>query len=140
MTPQARQKLIIEFLDQQVKPLIDSRFNTEADQKRLHEIEEFIDKHCLPLLDTKGHDYTAGNAEKGEEPDALANFKEIANALQGRGVDKYDVWYVYFAKHLDALKTWLNDRRVRSEPLQGRIADLVNYLLILVALLEEDGL
>ena len=68
MTPSERQLVIVEFLEEQIKPLLRSRFTTDADKKRLEDIEKFIGENCLPLLDTKGHDYTAGNVGKGEEP------------------------------------------------------------------------
>lgn len=102
-------------------------------KERLETIERFLENECFPLLEAKGHDYTQGNAEVND------NFKRIAITLQGRGIDKYDVWAIYFQKHIDALTTWLNKRQMESsESLGSRIADLVNYLLILHTMLEED--
>lgn len=104
--------------------------------KRLEKIKHFLDHMCLPTLEAKGHDYTKGASV--EEHDANANFKHGAQLLSGRDIDKYDVWFIYWLKHFEALLTWLNDRRVRSESIESRIVDLVNYLLILYTMLEED--
>jgi len=101
---------------------------------RLKTIESFLENECFPLLAAKGHDYTQGNADVND------NFKRIARMLAGRGIDKYDVWAIYFFKHVDALTTWLNKRKLESsESLNSRIADLVNYLLILYSMLSEDN-
>jgi hypothetical protein len=105
--------------------------------RRLKVIREFLEEKCLPVLDVKGHDYTHGIKKSGGL-DANANFKEVARLLKGRGVDRFDVWAVYFLKHFLSLMTWLNDRQVKSESLESRIVDLVNYLLILKTMLVED--
>jgi len=99
---------------------------------RLEKIKETFMQKCVPLLETKGHDYTQGK-------DANNNFKEGAKRLEGRNIDPIDVWAVYFLKHFDALLTWLNDREVRSEPVEGRVVDMINYLFIFLTLLEEDA-
>jgi len=99
--------------------------------KRIELIKKFFEEECLPLLDTKGHDYTQGSN------DANSNFKTGAKRLHKRGIDEIDVWAIYFGKHMDAIETWLNDRAVKSEPIKSRIADAVNYLLILHTLIVE---
>lgn len=77
---------------------------------------------------TKGNDYS------GSE-DAFANFKRNAERLS---TDKYQVWAVYFFKHLDSIETWLRERSLKSEPIEGRIDDAIMYLLLLKGMLAED--
>lgn len=90
---------------------------------------------CQELLKTKGAAYTGS-------VDVLANFKRNANAL---GLSKYQVWAVYANKHLDAVNTAIKGvtseqpiPRDKSEGLPGRITDVINYFLLLEALLSED--
>jgi hypothetical protein len=81
----------------------------------------------LDLNSTKGHDYA------GDE-DALANFKRHAVEL---GVSPLVIWAVYASKHWDAVLTYIRDGAVKSEPVEGRISDLLLYLHLLAALVEE---
>ena len=89
-------------------------------------------KECEEVLLKKGKDYS------GVE-DALANFKENAERL---GLTKYQVWAIYFNKHVDSIlnsiKANPESPQVESEPLEERITDVINYAVILEALLRED--
>lgn len=86
---------------------------------------------CMPLLDRKGHDYSQGSV------DGHKNFKTMAARFKGRGIDAIDVIGIYLFKHIEAIQTYLQDGEVKSEPIEGRIADAVNYLLILYTALVE---
>lgn len=99
---------------------------------RLELIREMFEQCNIPLLDKKGHDYS------GDE-DANANFKIIASRMKAE-IDKYDVWQVFFEKHILAIYTWIKDRKVKSESLTERIVDASNYLFILYTLVCEDGI
>lgn len=79
------------------------------------------------ILHRKGQDY-GGTAE------ANANFREIASDC---GIGVFQVWYCYFNKHLRALKSYISGDWAESEPIEGRIYDLCNYLLIFLTLLED---
>ena len=81
-------------------------------------------KECVAILDTKGNDYTVGQADK----DRLYNFR---SAAKDAGVSIVQVWYVYFFKHLTSLQRFVKEGRVESEPIEGRINDLINYLALL---------
>jgi len=95
-------------------------------------IEDFFDE-CMDILASKGADYS------GEE-DGLANFKRNAERL---GLSKYQVWLVYFMKHIDSISNSIkgtpNDPQVESEPLSERCKDGVNYLALLHCMLLEDA-
>lgn len=84
------------------------------------------------LLIVKGGEYA------GSE-DRLANFKRGA-ALAG--VTPMQCLLVYLSKHYDAIATFIRDDahgkdRLRSEPIEGRVDDLINYGILLKALLAE---
>jgi ATP:corrinoid adenosyltransferase len=94
-------------------------------------IENVIEK-CKKVLFAKGKDYS------GEE-DSLSNFKRNGDRI---GLTKYQVWSCYANKHIDSINNSIKLNpifpQVESEPLESRIIDVVNYMLILAALLEED--
>lgn len=83
---------------------------------------------CMDIMKTKGEAYS------GVE-DKLGNFKRCAKLA---GVDIKKAWYIYFVKHFDALSSYIRGEYKDSEPIQGRIQDLINYLFLLYAILEEQ--
>lgn len=95
--------------------------------------EDLFNK-CLALLKSKGEAYS------GNE-DALSNFKMNGQRL---GLSKYQIWSIYFNKHIDSINNAVkynpNHPEDKTEGLQGRIIDAINYLVILEALLSEDEL
>lgn len=78
------------------------------------------------LAATKGAEYAHGD-------NRLDNFVRNAKDLD---LEPEVVWRVYAAKHWDAITTYVKDiivgnNRVRSESIEGRIDDLMVYLLLL---------
>lgn len=85
------------------------------------------------------------SAKKGGEyagdDDRLANFRRNGAAL---GLPMETVWAVYAGKHWDAIQQFIKDQRngkerERLEPIAGRVDDLLVYLLLFKAMLEESG-
>ena len=95
-------------------------------------LAEGIFNNCLNVLECKGKAYS------GTE-DVLSNFKINAERL---GLTKYQVWQVYFNKHIDsinnAIKVSPASPMEETEGMEGRITDVINYAVILQALLTED--
>ena len=81
------------------------------------------------LLSKKGSDYTQGL-------DRLSNFKLVAEEI---GTTPEQVLWVYLAKHLFALRRYVREGRVESEPLQDRIDDAINYLHLLEGLIRDQA-
>ena len=80
---------------------------------------------CEQLLVTKGGEYAGDN-------NRLENFVRNAKAI---GVEPEIVLFVYAAKHWDAIVQYWKDTaagvdRPRSEPIGGRMDDLINYMLL----------
>ena len=92
-------------------------------------IETDLLPQCFDIMKTKGEAYS------GLE-DKLGNFKRIAKTLN---LPVEQVWYVYFAKHMDALQSYLRGEYKDSESIKGRIQDLINYLFLLAGILKEQN-
>ena len=88
---------------------------------------------CDQLLTQKGADYTQGAAG---DAGRLKNFYTAAERL---GLESRQVLAVYLHKHLSAIETFLQKGQVESEAIEGRIADAVNYLLLLFKLIRFEG-
>lgn len=85
------------------------------------------------LLIVKGGEY-AGSTDR------LANFKRGADLT---GITPLQCAFVYASKHYDALATFVRDdargiQRPRSESITGRCDDLMNYCLLMKALIVEQ--
>lgn len=96
-----------------------------------HLMEDAFDQ-ILSLSKLKGGEYSG-------DDDRLANFRRNAAAL---ALTQEQVWAVYAAKHWDAIMQFVKDQqtgvnRERSEPIEGRVFDLIVYLLLFRAMLEE---
>lgn len=80
---------------------------------------------CNDLLTKKGADYTQGaTGDYGR----LKNFYASAKRW---GVTPRQVLAIYWGKHLAAIETFIQQGQVESEPIRGRIADAINYLVLL---------
>lgn len=89
---------------------------------------------CRNLLNTKGADYS------GKE-DRFLNFKANGERL---GMTKYQIWSVYFAKHIDAIfnaiKANPNEPKTNSEAIETRVQDAICYLSLMYGMMLEDKL
>lgn len=96
----------------------------------LLEIMESTFSSATELLKQKNADYTRGNAE------ALAFFKETAKET---GDDPKKVLYTLWRKHWAAIGNYIKTNgQAESEPISGRIADLINYAVLFKALVTEE--
>ena len=85
---------------------------------------------------------TLKGGEYAGDTDRLANFRRNAAVLD---LPMESIWAVYAAKHWDALIQFIKDKnngktRERLEPISGRVDDLLVYLLLFKAILEEAPL
>lgn len=86
--------------------------------------------------------FTLGKLKGGEyagDDDRLANFRRNAETA---GVSMELIWRVYASKHWDAVMQYEKDlrtgkTRVRLESIEGRIDDLLVYLLLFKAMIDE---
>lgn len=85
------------------------------------------------LLTVKGGEYAGSD-------DRLSNFKRGATLT---GCTPLQVAFIYASKHYDAISTYIKkaalvQEQVLSEPIDGRLDDLINYCLLIKALIKEE--
>lgn len=85
---------------------------------------------CIEIIRKKNADYSQGE-QKG---DRIAGFRKIAADME---LPMRKVWGVFFSKHMQAIKKFLKDGYVESEPIDQRINDAINYLVLLGPIIEE---
>lgn len=86
------------------------------------------------LAALKGDEY-AGD----QQVDRLKNFRTIAAQVNA---PMELVWFVYTSKHWHALTQYIDDvvnkrSRTRMEPIEGRAEDIIVYLILFLAMVEE---
>lgn len=84
------------------------------------------------LAKLKGGEYSGDH-------DRLANFRRNGAA---QDLPMETIWSIYAAKHWDAIQQWIKDdrngvMRDRLESIEGRVDDLLVYLLLFKAMLQE---
>jgi hypothetical protein len=97
-------------------------------RKHFLEMMDRVFEKIRELNERKGHDYA------GDE-DPFSNFKERAIDL---GLSKEQIWAVYACKHWDAIMTFCKEGQVASEPIEGRLEDVILYCLLLMGMIETD--
>lgn len=101
------------------------------DSKRYEQICDDTKAMIDRINQSKGLDYAGSD-------DRLANFKRNAKNLH---LEPEQVWAVYAAKHWDAIMTWVrecnNPNYNPSEPITGRLDDLIVYSILAKALWQE---
>ena len=93
-------------------------------------------KACDGLLTRKGADYEVKLSQEESDKARVSNFYAEARSLN---LTPFQVLGVYFHKHLRAIDKYLATGTVASEPIEGRIHDAINYLLLLDKLIKVDG-
>jgi hypothetical protein len=102
------------------------------DVRRMLQNEHFASAvmACWKIYDHKGADYTRGKGDL----DRTDNFKMAAD---NNGITPLQAWGVYFYKHISAVWRFLKDGKVESEPIEGRVHDVINYSILLLLLVKE---
>ena len=85
----------------------------------------------LELSDAKRIEYTEGH----QNSNVLWNFESIGSKL---GLTPMQVLSVYLNKHLSSLQSYFKDGQEHSsERIEGRVSDIINYLLLMLAMREK---
>jgi hypothetical protein len=90
-------------------------------------------RKIVELSALKGGEYSG-------DDDRLLNFRRNGALL---GLPMETVWAVYVNKHIDAVMQYVQDlstgkERKRMETLDGRVDDIIVYMLLFKAMLEES--
>lgn len=85
---------------------------------------------CVDLIRAKNADYSQGEDKK----DRIAAFRRISRDID---VSMPKVWAIFAQKHWGAVMKYVKDGTVESEPIDGRINDLINYFVLLGAIVGD---
>lgn len=80
---------------------------------------------------------TRGEGQKEyahDEQNALANFERTGADLS---VSREKVWYIFAKKHWDGVLSWINGHKSQREDVRGRLKDLIVYLVLLWAMVDD---
>ena len=91
--------------------------------------DEFIEE-TFKLSDEKRIEYTEGN----HMDNVLWNFENIGSLVN---LEPLKVLSVYYQKHNSSITNFFKEGKEYSEPIEGRIQDMINYLLLMVAMLRK---
>lgn len=105
---------------------------TTYSHERYNKLVENTFTEIKKLSQLKGGEY-AGDGDR------LANFRRNGT---DQGLPMETIWRVYAAKHWDAIGQYCKDRlsgktRDRLESIQGRADDLITYLILFKAMVDE---
>lgn len=86
---------------------------------------------CINLIKVKNADYSQGE-QKGNR---VAAFYRIAKDI---GITPEQAWAVFCQKHWGAVMKYIKEGQVESEPIEGRLTDIINYMVLLAAIIERE--
>ncbi len=90
--------------------------------------EKFLE--AIDLIKVKNADYSQGE-QKG---DRIAAFRRIARDIN---ITMEQAWAVFCQKHWGAVMKYIKEGSVESEPIEGRITDIINYMVLLSAIIAD---
>ena len=85
---------------------------------------------CMTMIRAKNADYSQGE-QKG---DRIAAFRRISKDI---GVSMEKVWAIFCQKHWGAVMKYVKDGILESESIDGRINDIINYCVLLGAIIDD---
>lgn len=88
---------------------------------------------CIDMIRAKNADYTQGTGQH----DRIAAFRRIGGDID---VPMTKVWAIFCQKHWGAVMKYVKDGQVESEPIHGRINDIINYMVLLGAIVDDIDL
>lgn len=78
--------------------------------------------------------YSTANREYASEANALANFEDAGADMN---VPSEVSWWMYYIKHQNGVRSWIRGFRSQREDVRGRIKDMIVYLVLLWAIVED---
>ena len=90
--------------------------------------QEELLKEVVVMKDTKGKEYA-------HSEDRFANFNRLA---EGLNLPNTQIAWVYTMKHKDSIESYLRGGYKGTEPIRGRIVDLITYLTLIAGMIEES--
>lgn len=85
---------------------------------------------CISMIRAKNADYSQGE----HRGDRIAAFRRISHDID---VPMVKAWAVFCQKHWGAIMRFVKDGITESEPIDGRINDIINYMVLLGAIVDD---
>ena len=99
-------------------------------KKNYHKLRLDLLYEAKVIMESKQKEYTNNNK------DILYNFKTTAEMLKLKPIQ---VWAVFLHKHIQSIMTHTHNKKIDlSEPIEGRFADAINYLILGLAIIKDD--
>ena len=99
---------------------------------KLSQHNELMDKIWSEIISTRNE----GQKEYAQDKDnVFANFERISEQLK---IDRQHVLWVYLAKHIDGIASFINGHHSQREDVRGRITDVIVYLCLLWGMIDQD--
>ena len=99
--------------------------------KTKQQVKELMDRIFQDLQKVREE----GHNEYAHGDNALDNFERNAKEV---GASREQILWVYAMKHKDGISSWIKGHRSQREDVRGRIKDLIVYLILLWAMVEDD--
>ncbi len=100
--------------------------------QRREELRTRLENLATEIMDSKGKEYCDNNPS-----DVLDNIRRVAKELD---LPMQRVLGVFAKKHWDSIMAYCKDpSRLMSEPLETRVVDLNNYMLMLMCIHDEEA-
>lgn len=100
--------------------------------KTRKDVEDLMTRVFAELQATR----EAGQKEYAhDDQNALANFERTAADC---GVSREAVLWIFAMKHKDGIAAWIKGHRSQREDVRGRIKDLIVYLILLWAMVDDS--
>jgi hypothetical protein len=98
-------------------------------RKQMAAVMDKVFDECMALRDAGQKEYAH------DEDNAFANFERVAKDL---GIPREKVLWIFAMKHRDGIVAHINGHTSQRENVRGRINDLIVYLCLLRAMLDEN--
>ena len=90
---------------------------------------EKVFRECMETRDAGQKEYAH------REDNALDNFDSEGRDL---GIPRMKVWAIFAGKHWRGVRAFINGHKSQREDVRGRIKDLIVYLILLWAIIDDD--
>lgn len=94
----------------------------------VRKVAELAFSECAELLGACQKEYVCGDSGFG-------NFERLSAELD---IPREKILWVLAMKHKDGIASWINGHRSKRESVTGRINDLIVFLVLLRAMVEES--
>ena len=95
--------------------------------EKLETLYDDLTSKARKIFKAKNSDYSTGH-------DALDGFKVPAFDMD---IDPIKAWYVFASKHWSAIRRYCVHGYIESEPIEGRLVDIINYAALLYGIIKE---